>query len=232
VLRDLARCVVREGRSDRIDALLERLARHAAPVWQVDALIEGALAGRTPGPDGRPAAIRLAERPASYDALLETRHENIRTRAELLTAAVAWPGKEGYEELEVRALGDAERARFERGRAVYASVCAACHLPSGRGAPGLAPTLRSSPRVLGPAERLARIVLHGLTGPLSVDGVEWNLDMPAYGATDEDLAAVLTYVRREWGHGVEPVAPEQVRAVRDAEVRRSPWTVDELEALE
>ena len=47
-----------------------------------------------------------------------------------------------------------------------------------------------------------------LAGPVDVRGQRWEGDMPAWNASDEDLAAVLTYLRREWGNGVEPVTPE------------------------
>ena len=56
--------------------------------------------------------------------------------------------------------------------------------------------------------------------------------MPAWSASDEELAAVLTYIRREWGHGAEPLDSERVSALRAAlPTRTRPWTVPELEAL-
>ena len=214
-LRLLARCVVREGRSDRIERLLERIAGRS-PAWQREALIAGVLAGRPIGPDGNPTYVRVNREPARIDEL---------------EAHLAWPGKPGVEEIVVRPLDDGERARFERGRAIYGEVCTQCHLSGGSGGPGLAPPLRDSEWVLGPVERPARIVLHGLTGPVTVRDTEWDLDMPAYVASDEDVAAILTYVRREWGHGGEPVTPAEVRAVREAERGRGgPWTAAELRA--
>ena len=62
-----------------------------------------------------------------------------------------------------------------------------------------------------------------------MDGIEWNMDMPAYGGSDADVAAVLTYIRREWGHGVAPVPVSEVTAVREAVgARPLPWTIGEL----
>lgn len=90
--------------------------------------------------------------------------------------------------------------------------------------------MRNSQRVLGPPERPIRILLHGLQGPLDVDGLTWNLEMPAHSASDEDLASVLTYVRREWGHGATPVSPDEVSRLRAEHAdREQPWSVDELE---
>ena len=74
-----------------------------------------------------------------------------------------------------------------------------------------------------------RILPPALEGPLEVDGTLWQLEMPAYVASFEDLAAVATYVRREWGHGADPVDADTVDAV-DASCadRRRAWTVEEL----
>jgi mono/diheme cytochrome c family protein len=129
----------------------------------------------------------------------------------------------------VRPLDEQERARFAHGAELYATTCAACHQPSGDGEEGKGPRLRGSPFVLGAKERAIRILLHGLEGPLEIDCRTWDMEMPAFGAPDADLAAVLTYVRREWGHGVETVSPEEVAAVRAAtQERMRPWTAPEL----
>jgi mono/diheme cytochrome c family protein len=74
-----------------------------------------------------------------------------------------------------------------------------------------------------------------LAGPIEVNGQEWNLAMPAMGAAlpDDDLAAVLTYIRQSWGNKATAITPEQVKAVR-AEVgnRTQPWTADQLNAIQ
>jgi mono/diheme cytochrome c family protein len=83
--------------------------------------------------------------------------------------------------------------------------------------------------VLGSAERVAKLVLHGLRGPVTLDGVTWDSEMPSHSFDDEDTASVLTYIRRAWNHGAEPVAPELVRKVREeTAARRGPWHVSEL----
>ena len=116
--------------------------------------------------------------------------------------AILWPGRPGFEAEEIRPLSKEEQTRFELGRALYASTCASCHQSSGLGDPGKAPPLRSSRFVLGDEERLVKIVSQGLVGPLVIDGEPWDAEMPAWVADDVDLAALLTYLRREWGHGV------------------------------
>jgi mono/diheme cytochrome c family protein len=119
---------------------------------------------------------------------------------------------------------------FERGRELYSQTCAACHLSSGSGSPGIAPTLVGSPWVLEDPTRAIRILLHGLRGEITVEGERFDADMPAFSADNEDLAAVLTYIRREWGNNAEPVNGEQVRVQRERDSTRTrAWTVPELD---
>jgi mono/diheme cytochrome c family protein len=89
----------------------------------------------------------------------------------------------------------------------------------------LAAPLRNSRWVLGREDLLARIVLNGLKGELL---------MPPMGTLDDQqLAAILTYVRRAWGHEAGPVSPEILQRARAAsQGRQTPWTVTELSALE
>jgi mono/diheme cytochrome c family protein/glucose/arabinose dehydrogenase len=229
----LARCVAVENSSARIERLIE-LAAACPPArsWQTDALLAGILAGRGTDPQGKPARIRLAREPAALASLLARDAPGIAARANELSDALVWPGRPGVEaELVVRALDEAEQARFELGRFHYLAVCAACHQPSGRGEPGKAPALRASEWVLGSGERLASLVLRGLEGPLVMEGEQWSMEMPAFGETDEIVASVLTYVRREWGHGAEPVDAALVARAREAaRARPRPWTVEELRA--
>jgi mono/diheme cytochrome c family protein len=121
-----------------------------------------------------------------------------------------------------------------RGRAQYENVCALCHNPDGAGKPNQAPPLAGSEWVLGSPDRLIRIPLNGLSGPLQVKGQPWNLAMPAMGATlsDDDLAAVLTYMRQTWGNKASTITPEQVKAIRAQTANRpQPWTAPELEKI-
>ena len=126
-----------------------------------------------------------------------------------------------------------QQTRYEMGRVLFTGVCAACHQPHGKGLDGVAPPLMDSEWVLGPEQRLVRIVLHGLTGPLSVKGKTYYLDMPAFGSLpDEQISAVLTYLRREWEHTAAPVEPATVKAIRAATAdRREAWTQDLLREI-
>ena len=126
---------------------------------------------------------------------------------------------------------------YDRGKIVYESVaqCVLCHNTDGTGKPGQAPPLVKSEWALGNPNRMIRIPVYGLSGPITIDGKEWNLSMPAMGAalSDEDVAAVLTYIRQSWGNKASDVTPEQVAAVRkQVGVRAQPWTAAELNAVQ
>ena len=127
-----------------------------------------------------------------------------------------------------------QEQRVRAGQELYAMACVACHQPHGGGVPGIAPPLVGSEWVSGPPERLARIVMNGLYGPIQVNGQTWNLSMPAHGTyTDEDVAAVLSYIRRAWGNTADPVTAEAVKAVRAKHPDREDlWTEAELLKLE
>lgn len=128
----------------------------------------------------------------------------------------------------------------ELGKKLYNNAaCNTCHQTSGLGLPGAIPPLANSEWVSGSEERLIRIVLHGAQGPMKVAGVDYNSAMPAFGRvagsgfnwTDDKVAAVLTYIRKEWGNGAGPISTEKVTEVRTKEGDRKPWTSAELEKL-
>jgi mono/diheme cytochrome c family protein len=124
---------------------------------------------------------------------------------------------------------------LERGRVVFETVCALCHGVDGAGKPGQAPPLVGSDWVLGNPNRMIRIPLYGLSGPIRVKDQDWNLAMPAMGAAlpPNDLAAVLTYIRTSWGNKASAITPEQIQGVK-AQVgnRAQPFTAADLNAVQ
>ena len=117
-----------------------------------------------------------------------------------------------------------------KGKALYLVSCAACHQPNGQGSEGIAPPLAGTRWPNESEDRLARIVLHGLRGPITVAGKEYNLEMPAMGFfDDQEIAAILTYVRAAWGKPFSPVTLEAIGKVRNQTRERSDsWTIEEL----
>ena len=101
--------------------------------------------------------------------------------------------------------GQADQADFafqEVGQQVYANSCAACHQPDGGGIEGVYPALVGSEIVTGASEGVVHILLNGRGG------------MPSFRSdlADEEIAAVISYVRTSWGNDAGPVTPERVAA--------------------
>lgn len=120
------------------------------------------------------------------------------------------------------------------GQAVYSRTCIPCHQANGRGLPGAFPPLAASPFVNGQEAKLIRLVLNGLTGPVTVQGQRYNSVMPPWKGqlSDAEIAAVLTYVRSSFGNTSGPVAADAVQRERAATASRSaPWTVQDLDRL-
>lgn len=125
------------------------------------------------------------------------------------------------------------------GKKQYLLACVACHQPDGKGIPGVNPPLAGAEWVTGSEERLVRIVVHGLKGPITVKGNQYNGAMPVFGKVagsgynwgDDKIAAVLTYIRQEWGNTGGPISTELVAAIRAKEGNRKEWTAEELLAL-
>ena len=112
------------------------------------------------------------------------------------------------------ASGKAER--IERGKNVYNANCLACHQAEGGGIPAAFPPLAASDFLNADKERAIGVILHGLTGEVTVNGNKFNSVMPALALNDEDIANVLTYVYGSWSNKGDEVKPEEVAKVRAA----------------
>ena len=120
------------------------------------------------------------------------------------------------------------------GQAKFHQTCELCHQANGMGQDGKAPPLAGSEWVnaAGP-NRIERVVLNGLAGPITVKGQQWNLAMPAWrdNFNDKEVAAILTYIRGEWGNKAPPVKVDQIKTAR-AEAHPSPMGgEDELKKI-
>jgi mono/diheme cytochrome c family protein len=132
--------------------------------------------------------------------------------------------------LAARNGGSEGTAREVSGATVFSGTCAACHQASGQGSPGMFPPLAGSELVQGDEAKLIRLVLHGLSGPVTVKGQTYNGQMPPWNQlSDAELAAVLTYIRSSFGNSAPAVTADKVAAERTASAdRHAPWTADEL----
>lgn len=112
--------------------------------------------------------------------------------------------------------GAVTAAQLSRGRVVYEMLCQACHMPDGGGMGSALPPLAGADYLLEDRVRAARIVLHGLSGPITVNGLGFNAAMPALGGmlTDQQVADVLTFVFNSWGNTGPAFSAHQIRNLR------------------
>lgn len=106
-------------------------------------------------------------------------------------------------------------ALMAEGKAVYEANCAACHQANGEGLKGAFPPLAASDYLQKDRKEVLSAALFGLSGPITVNGQQYNSVMPSQGhLTDEELAAAMTYVFGSWGNNLSAVSVEEVAALR------------------
>jgi len=223
-LGPLAGAIARAGDPAAVADLWARIADPRRPVAERLALARGTELALGTESFGVRTARRLTLA-AAPEPLLARAHEGgeIDTVIARVLEGMDWPGKPPKVEAVAPLTAD-EQQRFEVGKEVYGRLCIACHQPDGRGREGLAPALAGSPFVTGRAGIMARIVIHGKEGKAL---------MPPLGTlSDLEIAGVLTFVRRSFGHTASPVDVALVREVRGSMLGRDrPWTEAELKAI-
>jgi mono/diheme cytochrome c family protein len=123
------------------------------------------------------------------------------------------------------------------GKRIFTQNCIACHQSTGLGMAGQWPPLVASEWVVGgdwvADNHLVGILLHGLQGAIQVKGATYNNAMPQWKQLkDDQIAAVLTYIRSEWGNAAAPISAEYVKSIRDKTTDRTePWSQKELKAM-
>jgi len=101
------------------------------------------------------------------------------------------------------------------GKAVYTKYCLTCHQADGGGVPNMNPPLIKTSYVLGDKVRLIKVVLNGFTENVDIDGESYSNVMPAHDfLKDQEIAAVLTYIRKNFTNKAGAISAAQVKAVR------------------
>jgi glucose/arabinose dehydrogenase/mono/diheme cytochrome c family protein len=245
--------VLRSNDNRRDDALLNSALAASAPTWVKTATLDG-LDGLMPpagggrggrggpgggggggaggrggpggGRGGQQAGVMLPGEPTALMTLAAESTNPLANRATDLLGRLRWPGKAGMITETVVALSADQQRLFEIGREHYATLCAACHLPTGQGQAGVAATLVGARWATGDDRVLARLVLEGK--------LRENLLMPPMRDIfdDQTMAGILTYIRRSWGNNSSPVSPAVVAEARAAAGNsQQPLTEAELEKL-
>ncbi len=119
------------------------------------------------------------------------------------------------------------------GKATYDSLCLNCHQSNAKGLVGIYPPLAGSEWVNGDKAAPIKMLLHGLSGPITVKGEPFGtgnpIPMPPSGLDDQKIADVLTYIRANFGNQADAVTAEEVRTLREKhKARTTLWTVPEL----
>jgi mono/diheme cytochrome c family protein len=130
----------------------------------------------------------------------------------------------------------AELTPLALGAKVYKETCINCHMPNGLGQPGAVPPLAGSEWVDGSEyneKRLVAGVLKGIKGPITVKGAAFNSQMQAWESLGpKKIAAVLTYVRQEWGNKGGEITEAQVAAAKkEFSARSDQFTAEELRQI-
>jgi mono/diheme cytochrome c family protein len=123
------------------------------------------------------------------------------------------------------------------GKRLFSQNCVVCHQATGQGIAGQFPPLVGSEWVLSDAKHgenhLVMLMLHGHQGPMTVMGSGYNNAMPQWKQlTDDQIAAILTYIRSDWGNNAPAVTPEYVAKVRkECDGQSDPYTQQQLMAM-
>ena len=224
----LLRCVFSTRKPAQVEKALAIIA--ALPLRSQQVTLLGSLTTHPTVTAKRP--VKLAAEPASLAKLSKSKDAAMIKALAWFKSTVVWPGKPGVVVSVVKPLTNEQQLLFDSGKQTYAGLCTACHQPTGKGLEGLAPPLADSEWVNGDPERIVKVVMHGLRGPIKVKGLSYNYDMPAAGfLSDEQIAGVLTYIRREWDHEASPVPLDLVQKIRaETKGRTDAWTEGEFKA--
>jgi nitrite reductase (NO-forming) len=107
--------------------------------------------------------------------------------------------------------------QVEAGKALFAGTCSTCHQPDGKGMEGVFPPLAASDYIKADPKALPRVILHGLVGPVKVNGKDYNSNMPPMSQlTDDEVANISTYVLNSWGNPGGRITKEEAAAIRAA----------------
>jgi mono/diheme cytochrome c family protein/glucose/arabinose dehydrogenase len=232
LLEMLTTSIIRKRNPGELSALLSMLASNKDSFdWKQKAVLTGiSIQGKTK----KIKPVFLQSAPALIN---NNQIRNDQSRLHAMMTLFEWPGHiaDTTTFQERLLLSEKDQKQFASGRQLYLTACAGCHGTDGEGLKRFAPSLIGSDWVLGSEKRLALILLHGMEGPVAVNGKIHDAPdilpvMPAHSTLDDgSISSILTYIRNEWGNSAGPVSSRTVGIMRlTSQGRVIPWTASEL----
>ncbi len=182
----------------------------------------------------RPQLLELPRVPQEIVRLAQSDQTPLQTAATSFLERVVWPGKDGKPLPQKRTLTPDQTELWELGKQEYENLCAGCHHQQGFGLAAKGPYLVDSDW-LADQDRLIKLVLNGIEGPIAVNGELYNQDnrlvMPPMkkALNDRQIAAVLTFIRRDFANDEPPVTVERIAHFREQLADRDqPWHAADL----
>lgn len=115
---------------------------------------------------------------------------------------------------EIAQAQDKTSESYKRGKDVFNDFCVTCHLSNGKGVPGNFPPLDGSDWLTKKRTESIHAIKYGLSGPIKVNGEEYNSVMVQMGLSDQEVADVMNYINNSWSNAIKkPVTLEEVQAV-------------------
>jgi mono/diheme cytochrome c family protein len=169
------------------------------------------------------------------ESLLQSALQSNKAKGVQLVATQVLEKREEEKKLAATQYSPAELELFHEGKTIFDSYCATCHGIKGLGTPTggtggelLAPAFSGSPRIHGHPEYAVKTLLHGLTG--AIENKEYEGVMIAMDSNDDQyIAAVISYIRNDFGNQGSFIQPEYVAQIRkETAGRETNYTYDEL----
>ncbi|WP_157473015.1 DUF7133 domain-containing protein [Eudoraea adriatica] len=232
----LVSAIAAKGAEEEITPVLNKLntTENQETEWVTNAIINGILNSTAIRDE---AKIELTEPPLIFQKgnSGDDLDGNLLANLEKL---FIWPGKPIEIVDSKENLIEIDQIVLASGRQKYLNLCANCHGTQGEGMSRFAPPLKDSEWVTGDKEKLAMILLHGMEGPIAVNGKEYGIpeilpNMPSFSTLqNEDIAAISTYIRNSWGNSAEAISNGTVGKIRfRTQGKITPWTSAELDSF-
>ena len=227
-LEMLSSAIVHSGDENELLKLFDFIDKGTskAQPWVQDALLNGVVNSK--GTDGQ-GRIRLSTEPSN---------SNLTRLPESLASKIYWPGKLPMATTARPSDQKVDSETYAKGRQLYLNLCINCHGGNGEGIRRFAPPLVNSEWVKGKDYKLSMILLHGIEGPITVNGKKYDQPeilpvMPSFSTLhNEEIAAISTYIRNAWGHSESEITARSVGNIRfRTQGRIVPWKASELDTL-